>query len=510
MDDEARKLIKDIILKGTTQEKIALFSFNYQDSLEKLIKKFQLFSKANYIRFFKGNDAPFHYRMVENLAKSYRGENYINLAFRGSSKTSLAKLFLVFVILNDRDKIRKYIKVLSRDIKNSKQIVTDVFNMCLDVQYIYGDVFEKEGEKKREERMDSFTLKSGVKLTAGSVGQAQRGHIQDAYRPDWLWFEDIEDRESISSQVITEGIIARCDEAIIGLDKQGSWFVTGNYISENGTIQWFLDKKNKIEQITPILDVTLKPTWDIYSITDVEKIKQDAEDFYGEYMCDPSRSEGKFFDIDRIDNDLKAIREPKQVRDDINYWNGYLMHHRYGIGADTGEGVGLDSSALAMFDFVTGDLVATYHSNIIKPELFAYTIAKLGNEYGKCVAAPEINNMSGGIVIVTLKNIYENIYQAVDRTRLKEIESQKLGWHTNSRTKPQMFMDFRRDYNDGIVHIYDKNVLKEMKSYNNSDIIENPNSMVTRHFDLLTAVVIAWQLRNVLREPKTAVVQYHN
>lgn len=508
MENDAKQFIKDIILKGKSQEKIALFSFNKTNSNEKIYKKFQLFVKSNFIRFFKGEDAPFHQEMVMNFIRSYRGENYINLAFRGSSKTSLAKLFLVFLILNDTDKTRKYIKVLSRDIKNSKQIVTDVFNMCLDVQYIYGDVFEKEGERKREERMDSFTMKNGVKLTAGSVGQAQRGHIQDAYRPDWLWFEDIEDRESISSQVITEGIIARCDEAITGLDKDGSWFVTGNYISENGVIQWFLEKKGVIVQIVPILINSL-PSWNIYSVLEIERIKQNAEDFYGEYMCDPARSEGKFFDIDRIENDLKAVQEPKKILDGVNYWNGYLMHHRYGIGADTGEGVGLDSSALAMFDFITGELVTTYHSNEIKPELFAYTLAKLGEGFGKCVIAPEINNMSGGIVIVTLKNIYENIYQDIDRTRLKEIESQKLGWHTNSRTKPQMFMDFRRDYNDGIVHIYDKQVLKEMKSYNNSDIIENPNSMVTRHFDLLTAVVIAWQMKNVLREPKTAVVQYH-
>lgn len=506
---EAKEYIKNIIFNGTIGEKIALFSFTKENSNEKIYKKFQLFVKSNFIRFFKGEDAPFHQEMVMNFIRSYKGENFINLAFRGSSKTSLAKLFLVFVILNDTDKTRKYIKVLSRDIKNSKQIVTDVFNMCLDVQYIYGDVFEKEGEKKREERMDSFTMKGGVKVTAGSVGQTQRGHIQDAYRPDWLWFEDIEDRESISSQVITEGIIARCDEAIVGLDRQGNWFVTGNYISENGSIQWFVDKKNRILQITPIL-INELPSWSIYSLAEIEKIKQDAEDFYGEYMCDPARSEGKFFDIDRIENDLKAIREPKQLRDEVKYWNGYLMHHRYGIGADTGEGVGLDSSALAVFDFVTGELVATYHSNVIKPELFAYTIAKVGQEFGNCVTAPEINNMSGGIVIVTLKNIYQNIFQATDRTKIKEIESQKLGWHTNSRSKPQMFMDFRRDYNDGIIHIFDKQVLKEMKSYNNSDIIENPNSMVTRHFDLLTAVVIAWQMRNEIREPKTAVVQYHN
>lgn len=505
---EAKEIIKQIIHKGTPAEKKTLFGFTSQDSNEKVLKKFQLFSKGNYIRFFKGQDAPFHREMILNMIKAYRGERYINLAFRGSSKTSLLKLFLTFAVLNDKDRTHRYIKVLSRDIKNAKQIVTDVYNMCLDVFAIYGDVFEKEGEKKREERMDSFTMKSGIKLTAGSVGQTQRGMIQDAYRPDWICFEDIEDRESISSQVMTEGVIAQCDEAIAGLDKSGSWMLTGNYISENGSIQWFLDKKGVISQITPITADGM-PTWNIYSLREIEQLKQDSEDWFGEYLCDPSRSEGKFFDIDRIDSDLKACREPKQVIDGIKYWNGYLMHHRYGLGADTSEGVSLDSNALAVFDFVTGELVASFHSNTIKPELFAYTIARVGKEYGECVVAPEINNMSGGIVIVTLKNIYENIFRDVDRTKIKEVESLKLGWHTNSRSKPQMFMDFRRDYNDGIVHIYDREVLLEMKQFCNNDVVDTPrSSSITRHFDSLVATCIAWAMKNVLKQRNEVSVSY--
>ena len=243
----------------------------------------------------------------------------------------------------------------------------------------------------------------------------------------------------------------------------------------------------------------------VYNL-EVENDHSYLTEFLTVHNCDPARSEGKFFDIDRIESDLKASREPKQVIDGIKYWNGYLMHHRYGLGADTAEGVSLDSNALAVWDFTTGELVATYHSNTIKPELFAYTIAKVGDQFGKCVVAPEINNMSGGIVIVTLKNIYQNIFQDVDRTKIKEIESLKLGWHTNARTKPQMFMDFRRDYNDGIVHIYDQQVLKEMKSYSNSDVIERPSN-ITRHFDLLTATCIAWAMKNVLKENRVANVQ---
>ena len=504
-----QEIIEEVILKGTNDQKKILFGFNSKDTNEEVLTKFQLFTQSQFIRYFKGTNAEFHEEMVLNLIRSYRGARNINIAFRGSSKTTLTKLFVVFVLLNDTDHHRRYLKVLSRDLKNPKQIVTDVFNLCLEMFKIYGDVFEREGDKKREETMSSFTMKNGVKFTAGTVGQSQRGHAQDAYRPDWIWFDDIEDRESVSSQVITEGIILRIDEAITGLSKDGSWTVTGNYISEYGVMQWFLDKENTIKQITPILRDG-KPTWSIYTLAKIEQFKKDSEDFFGEYMCDPTRSEGKFFDLDRIDADLIKCKPPFNKIGDTKYWFNYISHHRYGMGADTSEGVGLDSNALALFNFTTGDLVATNHSNTIKPELFAYELKRVGTEFGECVIAPEINNMSGGIVVITLKNVYNNIFRATDRTKIKEVETLQLGWHTNSRSKPQMFMDFRRDYNDGLVHIYDEQVLKEMKSYSNSDITENIKSNITRHFDLLTAVVIAWQMKNEIKERNMASVVYHD
>jgi len=508
---EAIDYIKKIVHKGSNPEKIALYSFNSETPRKIVLKKFKIFVRANYLRYIHADSPKFHDKMILKMIRSYRGENFINLAFRGCSKTSLTKLFVTFVLLNDNDHFRRYIKINSRDIKNPKQIVTDVYNMMLELSWLYGDVFEREGDRKREERMDSFTLKCGVKLTAGTVGQTQRGHLQDAYRPDWSIFDDIEDRESISSQAITESIIGKCDEAIAGLSKDGSWMVLGNYISEYGVIQWFINKTNRILMITPIESEGV-PTWpEMYDALKISQLRKDANDFYGEYMCDPTRSEGKFFDIDRIDNDLKNCREPISIIGQTKYWNGYISHHRYGIGADTSEGIKLDSCALANFDFTTGELITTYHSNLIKPELFAYELARIGNEYGSCVVAPEMNNMSGGIVVITLKNIYENIYQHIDRTKIKETESIKLGWHTNSRTKYQMFMDFRRDYNDGIVHIYDKQVLMEMKTYTEMDLGESKTTgKITRHFDLLTAVVIAWQMKSVIRDNRVAKVTYHD
>ena len=103
------EIIEEVIFKGTPAQKRCLFEFDSTNTNEEILKKFQLFTQTQYIRYFKGNNAPFHKEMIINLIKSYRGERFINIAFRASSKTTLTKLFVTFILLNDKDKSRRYI-----------------------------------------------------------------------------------------------------------------------------------------------------------------------------------------------------------------------------------------------------------------------------------------------------------------------------------------------------------------------------------------------------------------
>lgn len=517
---ESRKLIKDIVLEGTLDEKRVLFSFNSSASDEKILKKFKLFAHSQFPRYFPSHAAPFHDGMILRSIRSYRGINVSDLGFRGSAKTTLKKLIRVYFLLNDEDHRRKYIKILCRDLTNSKQIVTDIYNLCLEVAPIYGSIFEKQGEKKVEETMVSFTMASGVKVTAGTVGQKQRGHLQDAYRPDWIWFEDIEDVESVSSQAITEGVIKMCDEAITGLSKDGSWELTGNYISDTGSVQWFLDKKNVDKCITPIatdLEVTngrivrATPTWDIYSLVDIQQLKDDSLDFFGDYMCDPNRAENKFFDIAKIEKDLKECREPIVISGLVKYWGVYQPHHRYGQGSDHSEGLGEDANTLVGFDFTTGMLVYSYANNEIAPDLATHEFARVGGEFGNCTWGPEVNNKCGGTVLTTALHLnYPRLYEQKTVKNGEEVPNGKLGWDTNNKTKNTMFFEFKRDYNDNLIHILDKELLKEMKAYSNSDLKEKTTGLITRHFDLLTAAVIAWQMNKEDPEKKSVTVTHHD
>lgn len=513
-----RELIKNIILEGTPEQKRALFSFNEDSSNNKILKKFKFFARSQFPRYFTEKSAPFHDGMLLRSIKSYRGSNTIDLGFRGSSKTTLNKLVRVYFLLNDEDHYRKYFKVLCRDLTNSKQIVTDIFNLLVELMPLYGNMFESQGEKKVEETMMSFTMSCGVKVTAGTVGQKQRGHIQDAYRPDWIWFEDIEDVESVSSEVITQGVIQRCDEAITGLSKFGSWELTGNYISDTGSVQWFVQKKNVITEITPILlNMETKgskivggtPTWDIYSLADIQELKDDSLDFYGDYMSDPKHTENKFFNIEKIEGDMKNAFKPNRTSGLIKYWSSYLPNHRYGMGSDHSEGIGKDANTVVVWNFKTGELVADYANNDIAPDLATHEFARLGSEFGNCVWGPEVNNKCGGVVLTTAVNLaYPKLYVQKIMKNGVEIPTKKRGWETNGKTKNTMFFEFKRDYNDDLIKIYDIEFLKEMKAYTNTDLQENTTGLITRHFDLLTAGVIGWQMRNEYQEESNVTVTY--
>ena len=494
--DHANNIIKN----GTDEERLAFFAFDKGNSKKVIHFKFIVWAHTCYPRYFQSVPAEFHEQIIDHMIDAYYGRiKYTNLGFRGCAKTTWTKLWVAYVILNDMDHTRKYMKVLTRNVGNAKQLVTDVYNLIVEVKDFYGDIFQKDGDKKREETMGSFTTVDGVKLHSGTVGMTQRGHLQDASRPDFIMFDDVEDRESIQSLATTEATIWRIDEAIAGLSAEGSYMCNGNYISEEGVIQWFLNKPDMVVDKITIMDEDGNPTWPArYNKEKIESIKNDADDFYGEYLCDPTRADTAFFDRARVDADIDTVKQPHTESAGVKYWGEYQPHHIFGIGADTSEGIGRDANTMALYDFGTFSddvtvLIGTYMNNRIPPDLFGMELARVGREYGNCIIAPESNN-TGHATIAAMRG-YPNLFtQRTSGNRSIKV-TEKFGWNTNRKTKPLMFFDFRKDYNDGKIKIYDINVLKEMRAYTSMDLQDTKVGIATRHFDLLMAVVIGYQMK---------------
>jgi len=487
------KTIQDILNGKNKPMKKALFLFSSQNTYEEIIFKFNLWSRYFFANYFTSDDAPFHNEMDTNNLKAYYGDidSFTDVVFRGGGKTARTKLFVAFFIANDEDHTRKYIKVLSSDGKNSKQISTDIYNMLITIKELYPEIFEKT-ITKREETMNSFTTTTGVKLVAGTVGTEQRGALQEDSRPDYQWFEDFESRKTIRSSVITKSIWDNMEEARTGGAKDSPCIYTCNYISEAGNVHKLVHKENdrNVVMIVPIIkdDVI---SWDRYTMEDIEQMKEIDEDFAGERMCEPSAGKDIYFDRQKLEK--MEIKTPIRISAEFKIYHEFNPAHRIGSGHDVSGGIGFDSSTSVFIDFSTvpARVVGTFASNTIKPEAFGHEVYREQEMFGGCISAVE--NNFGTEAIQVLKQKDANLFTTKARSDIiEEGEETRYGWNTNTLSKGNMLQALFSALEDGLLELSDKDLIQEVKSYTRHDSIENVKDprLTTRHFDLVMACFV--------------------
>ena len=433
--------------------------------------------------------------------------------FRNGAKTTRTKLFIGFVLANDKDHLRKYIKILTKDGTNAKQIVTDVYNMLITptVAYYYSEVF-KETVEKREETMSSFTTATGIKMRAGTVGTDQRGQIQEDARPDFIIFDDIETRKTLRSAVETQAIWDNMEEAKNGLSKDGGAIYLANYLSERGNVHKLVQKEDtdNVVLIVPI-KFNGKPIWDAYTIEEINKIEATADDFAGEYLCEPSAGHDIFFDRTTLDRQLK--KQPLREVAGFKIFHAYDPSHRYGGGHDIAGGVGLDSSTSVFIDFSTlpNRVVATFQNNTIKPDVFGHEIIREARMFGEPIIAPENNKFDMCIGVLKHEGYPNIFFTEVKETRAGMPPTTRyFGWNTNTMTKPKMLFELKKAVEDGFLELSDAALIAELRSYTRDDLMDKDEDvrLTTRHFDLLMAAAIAYQMKSYAEPAKESAVTY--
>ncbi|MEA2036889.1 MAG: hypothetical protein U9O94_05235 [Nanoarchaeota archaeon] len=496
------KIIK-LLDEGKPEEVKSFFIFNREEDYEMIRKKFLVWSKWFFPQYFSSNDASFHKEMdLGNIGVYKNGESFLNIGFRGCSKTTRTKLFVAFCIANDEDHYRKYYKVLSKELNNAKQATTDVYNILVNrrVRALYPGIFQKT-IAKREETMSSFTTSTGIKMTADTIGTDQRGDIQDESRPDFIWFEDFETRLSLMSAVTTHKIWQNMEEAKNGLSKEGGMIFNCNYISERGNVHKLVRKIRN--QIMIPLEINGEATWpERYTKDDIQKIKREAEDYEGEFQCKPSASKDVYFDRESVDKQM--AKQPIDEIAGLKIFKKYNPMNRVGSGHDVGGGVGLDSSTSVFMDFDCNpvQVIATYANNEIKPDAFAYEIVRQGKRFGENYVAVEKNY---GSTIDILKTIYPlNKLHRTERNlnRILNQDPKEYGWETNRITKVKMLADFSKAIEDGLVELNDQDLINEARSFTLDDLMDKEVDprLTTRHFDLLTAACICWQINKNVKK----------
>lgn len=273
--------------------------------------------------------------------------------------------------------------------------------------------------------------------------------------------------------------------------------VPGEILIPEETMQYLL----KMERLCKVTFTTEQRNWYfLESKIQKQKMKQEHPSTPEEAFL---TSGNKLFDGQVIDDHRENhLQDPIEIQGDFLIYRRYVKGHMYGLGADVSQGVKRDSSTIAVIDFTTGELVMVYRSREIDPVTFAHDIKRAAIMYGGCIAAPEANNV-GLTTCVQLNSIYNNIYTQVREDATEVKQTNKLGWLTTSLTKPRMMYELSEAIADGELIIYDDGTLAEMKHMNKEDTLSTlVNENTTRHFDMVTAVAIAYQMRAYMTRGK--------
>lgn len=179
------------------------------------------------------------------------------------------------------------------------------------------------------------------------------------------------------------------------------------------------------------------------------------------------RSSGDaWFDSVHLDRLTLAIREP--MRRAPLAWDGHrfpdadiyaepVAGESYVVFADPAEGVARDGSAACVMHARTGDVVAVWWSDTVEAMEFGAVLALLGWMYNTALVGVERNNHGHAVLLrMRTKEIaYPRLYVAKDG---------RVGWDTNSATRPVLWADLAHAIRDGAALTPDAETVAECRT----------------------------------------------
>lgn len=203
-----------------------------------------------------------------------------------------------------------------------------------------------------------------------------------------------------------------------------------------------------------------------------------------------------FFSADAIGWHQERCSDPLHQRNGVTVWLEPEAGKQYVAGADCAEGIQTgDNSVCGILDRETGEQVARLKGKW-RPEVFAQKSADLCRKYNTALLGVERNN-HGHSVLNTLRNTigYPRLYRQKEVLKVRggRRTQNKVGWHTNSSTRPMLLDSLNEALEEKRILVNDRDFLNECKTFvDNGGRYEAANG---EHDDL----IMAWGIANAIR-----------
>ncbi len=188
-----------------------------------------------------------------------------------------------------------------------------------------------------------------------------------------------------------------------------------------------------------------------------------------ETACDP-------LFVGRIESQTAGSLESQLIPDPsgpLAVWKYPSESYSYALGMDVCEGVGADYTVIQVICRETGEVVAMYRSNRVKPEVAGVEACLLAAFYGFGLLGIERNGpglaaltvCERGVGWFPLDQSYPNLYYHTLTDLRVPRETARLGWLTNAVTKQMMLTRLAESFNKGALTIYSKTTLLCMQGF---------------------------------------------
>lgn len=204
-----------------------------------------------------------------------------------------------------------------------------------------------------------------------------------------------------------------------------------------------------------------------------------------------------FFDKDVLERLSSGVQKPLETRENVIFiYQRWRPGCVYVAASDVSQGQGGDAQCLVVLgkSGMTSEVVAIVHSNLIRPDTFAYMTTKLLEEYKNPVLAGESNPIGVAYLQELQRLNYPNLYYA-DKVR------NKVGWVTTTSNRETTLLDLATSLRTGEVVTRYEPMVKEMFNFQRTD--SGKVEAVGGHDDTVMALAIANQLMRQAGSPVT-------
>lgn len=172
------------------------------------------------------------------------------------------------------------------------------------------------------------------------------------------------------------------------------------------------------------------------------------------------------------------------------------------VGVDTSTGVN-DYCSAQFLSKNKLDIPLLFHSKVLATEMTNQLFPVLEKIYDITGIAPVVayENNNGGIFelerlsMLNRSNKYK-IYLTKTVGNIQNPEEKKIGWNTNTATRPHMLSALKEAIDTHLITVYDKPTINEMFSFiiSKTSATQKAQAEVGAHDDLIMSLAIAWQL----------------